>query len=207
MTKTPKHLLSKVQGILRKGTAKLLCVILLISLLATSCKKTPLSDELQDDPSKTEITLPGTSWKLVGIVDPRTENLKVLEPNDCEECYTLTFLTDSTLSGQGVNILLYRSDDDDINYPNYINYPDYTANYILSTIRFHFYIPAIDEPYDGNRYWSVLFRSKKFELSDTELKLYHEWFDCPDDCYGYGSIYCDSSHIITNYLLFKRMLP
>jgi len=54
MTKAPKHLLSKVQGILRKGTTKLLCMILLISLVATSCKKTPLPDEAENNPDKTE---------------------------------------------------------------------------------------------------------------------------------------------------------
>ena len=41
-------------------------------------------------------SLKGTKWKLAGIVDNETGVLKVLEPNDCVECYTLTFDTDST---------------------------------------------------------------------------------------------------------------
>ena len=46
-----------------------------------------------------EISLKGTKWKLAGIVDTETGDLKELEPKDCDECYTFTFDTDSTAIG------------------------------------------------------------------------------------------------------------
>jgi hypothetical protein len=49
--------------------------------------------------------LRGTKWKLAGIVDTKTETLKELEPKDCEDCYTLTFLTDKIATGYGGYVL------------------------------------------------------------------------------------------------------
>jgi len=45
------------------------------------------------------IPLRGTEWKLEGIVDVQTGELKVLEPKDDELCYTINFETDSTFRG------------------------------------------------------------------------------------------------------------
>ena len=42
-------------------------------------------------------------WKLVGIVNAETGEIKELEPKDCEECYTLTFTT-----GTKAEVLVYR---------------------------------------------------------------------------------------------------
>ena len=36
----------------------------------------------------------GTKWKLAGIVDVETSELRKLEPTDCGECYTLRFFGD-----------------------------------------------------------------------------------------------------------------
>ena len=44
--------------------------------------------------------LAGTTWKLAGIFDTQTGTLRVLEPTNCEKCYTLTFDTDSTAIGK-----------------------------------------------------------------------------------------------------------
>jgi len=53
--------------------------------------------------------LQGTKWKLEGIVDTETNSLKILEPQDCEQCYMLWFDTDSTASGTTAgNYLLLR---------------------------------------------------------------------------------------------------
>jgi hypothetical protein len=46
-----------------------------------------------NDPSQ---SLESTKWKLASIVDTETGTLKELEPKDCEECYVLTFDTDSS---------------------------------------------------------------------------------------------------------------
>ena len=42
-------------------------------------------------------SLVNTKWKLVGWMNDETGVLTELEPKDCEECYTLTFDTDSTV--------------------------------------------------------------------------------------------------------------
>jgi len=48
-------------------------------------------------------SLKGTKWKLEGIVDTKTRRVKQLfEPNDCPECYTLIFDTDTTACGRSI---------------------------------------------------------------------------------------------------------
>jgi hypothetical protein len=44
--------------------------------------------------------LEGTDWKLAGIVDASTGDVRELEPKDCATCYTLSFDTDSTAEGK-----------------------------------------------------------------------------------------------------------
>ena len=46
--------------------------------------------------------LKGTTWKLVGIVNPTTGAIRELEPKHCVECYTLTFETDRIAHVRGV---------------------------------------------------------------------------------------------------------
>jgi hypothetical protein len=59
------------------------------------------SDPPTTDPSTTDpvvsvsTLLIGTKWKLAGIVDMETGELKELEPKDCKECYTIEFVSDS----------------------------------------------------------------------------------------------------------------
>ncbi|MDR1918421.1 MAG: hypothetical protein LBQ65_02100 [Tannerellaceae bacterium] len=48
--------------------------------------------------------LAGTKWKLGGFLDVKTGKLTVVEPRDCEECYKLTFDTDSTASGRSITM-------------------------------------------------------------------------------------------------------
>lgn len=138
-----------------------------ICLIGTVCNK---KEQLQ--------SLANTQWKLAGIFDTQTNTLKELEPKDCDECYTLNFLSDSTLTGRGVNIPIAPT-------AGYI-----IVDYTLSTIWFGFFIPDVSEPYDGNEYWGCFFAgpNHEFELSDTELKLY------------YKSYLTDK----VNYLLYKR---
>ena len=48
-------------------------------------------------------SLQGTKWKLAGIVDVQTGEMKELEPKDCVKCYTLTFDTDNPFVGSATN--------------------------------------------------------------------------------------------------------
>jgi hypothetical protein len=51
-----------------------------------------------------DVKLSGTKWKLAGILNVETGELKTLEAyhpiTDCEDCYTLTFDTDTTAWGR-----------------------------------------------------------------------------------------------------------
>jgi len=106
-------------------------------------------------------SLKGTQWKLAGIVDSQTDKLTVLEPADCEECYTLTFDTDSTLST--------RSTSNDL-----------TGKYISNNSKYSFHIitfggTKVGEIGDGNLYvipfWNKSIES--FSLQKDELLLYY----------------------------------
>ena len=55
------------------------------------------------------LSLVGTTWKLAGIVDVETEEIRELEPKNCENCYWFWFYTDSTASGRSVSNLLLVS--------------------------------------------------------------------------------------------------
>ena len=66
-----------------------------------------VTEELRTDVHFTRIEensiLQGTKWKLEGIVDTQTGILTELEPNDCDECYSFTFNTDSTATGRSTS--------------------------------------------------------------------------------------------------------
>jgi hypothetical protein len=64
--------------------------ILLVLAGAIACGK---------DKEKEMVSLKDTKWKLSGIVNIQTGKLKVLEPRDCEECYTLTFDAEDVACG------------------------------------------------------------------------------------------------------------
>ena len=77
----------------QKVTVVLLCVLWM--LFSCSCQsKMENSGENIDDPTE----LIGTKWELVGVVDAQTGALKVLEPKDCDKCYTISFIEDSVFN-------------------------------------------------------------------------------------------------------------
>ena len=85
-------------------TVAMLCLVVVGLFIAYGCEKpdTP-SDGDGKDSIKPALSLEGTKWKLAGIVDEETGNIRVLEPKDCEECYTLTFDTDSTATVHSIS--------------------------------------------------------------------------------------------------------
>jgi hypothetical protein len=83
-----------------KKTVKILnlaAVLLLLAGLIIACGKE------KDNENNELVSLKGTKWKLAGIVDVQTGKLTELEPKNCEQCYTLTFDTDSTALLQSVS--------------------------------------------------------------------------------------------------------
>jgi hypothetical protein len=74
---------------------KIIYTLCLFMLIGAGCS----DNEKQDI-----IPLRGTSWKLAGFVDVGTGVLTVPEPQDCKECYTLTFDTDYTATGRSITM-------------------------------------------------------------------------------------------------------
>jgi hypothetical protein len=56
----------------------------------------------KDDEPITE--LKGTTWKLAGFVDATTDVLTAPQPQNCKECYTLTFDTEHTATAHSISI-------------------------------------------------------------------------------------------------------
>jgi len=51
---------------------------------------------------KPPTTLRGTRWKLEGMADSQTGDLKTFEPFECEKCYMLEFLGDSIFNSRSI---------------------------------------------------------------------------------------------------------
>lgn len=84
---------------------KIYFFLLAICLMGAACKDDEESSRrssnekqrsLEKSADEKEKSLKDTKWKLTGIMDMNTGILQELEPKDCEQCYTLTFDTDST---------------------------------------------------------------------------------------------------------------
>ena len=102
-----------------------------------------------------------SKWKSVGVVDVETGVMTILEPTDCEKCYTLTFETDHTFST--------NSSSNDLGGKYIIN--NSTHNFrVLS-----FGGTKINEIGNGNLYvtpfWDKSIQS--FSLQKNELRLYY----------------------------------
>ena len=77
----------------------LIFTVPLLLLMGTfySCKKEP--------------NLKDTKWKLAGIINTQTGELKELEPINCEDCYTLTFDTNTRARGISMINMVHRSNE------------------------------------------------------------------------------------------------
>jgi len=126
--------------------------VLSIAFLVTvcSCEK-PESTTTTE--STTTISLQGTTWKLEGILDMQTNDLQVLEPMNCQSCYTFTFDTDSTAIGKSV------------------------ANEIWLVLRppFVLRMTLMDDTGIGDvdMYYAALSSIESYTLSDANLRFYY----------------------------------
>jgi hypothetical protein len=76
--------------------------IMLIMAGMFSCGKDNEQCLCESDKSVSLVGMTGTGWKLSGIMDVKTCVLKKLEPKDCDQCYTLVFITDTVAFGYSV---------------------------------------------------------------------------------------------------------
>jgi hypothetical protein len=123
---------------------------------------TDIEDAIEVENTIPQTSLKGTKWKLAGIVDTETGVLKVLEPEDCEKCYTLTFDTDTTVS-------------------TYSSFNELGGGYIVDYIKRSFQITNFGgtkagELGDGGLYvgpfWNRTVQS--FFYKKSELRLYYD---------------------------------
>jgi hypothetical protein len=140
-----------------------LCLLLLLmfTFIAAGCKEPTPLHSLQSDNSAFLTTqqtttdaidnLAGTKWKLTGIVNILTDELTTLEPRDCEQCYTLTFITDSMAKGLSVVCKLGLD---------------------LSLLG-SYNIEGISEPADGDIFCDALYSQnvKSYTVTTTELRF------------------------------------
>jgi len=97
--------------------------------------------------------LKGTQWKLNGIVDVETNILKVLEPKECETCYTFTFDTDTTAFGKSV----------------------FNEFYINGLNPIVLYGTNWGEPEDAGLYKNIIRRSvTSYDANENELKFFFD---------------------------------
>ena len=92
-------------------TKKLLLIPCLLTIIWMGCK----------EDSEINQSIVGT-WKCEGFGDTKTNNVKEIEPKDCDNCYTLTFEEDGTLSGRSILNTLsgeYEISDKEINFTSY----------------------------------------------------------------------------------------
>ena len=165
-------------------------ILLVLAVCTTGCGKNEI-----DIP----IPLKGTKWRLVGIIyvydrpellqrlpDPPVfdEYFRILEPDDCEECYTLTFNSNYTAISFGVDG------------------SHSTVKLDLRKVKpsnRHIMVggPAWIERYNGNDYVEIndfknsIIAAESFSVTRNELKLFF-CFMCPT---------CEA----TSYLLFKPL--
>ena len=101
-------------------------------------------------------------WKLVGIVDTETDTLKVLEPKDCKECFTLTFNTDYVATVRSINMETITLDL--LNLKPDINLDD--------SLWWELYDKDGQMYSDGDQYRRLIYTTKSYSATSTELKLF-----------------------------------
>jgi hypothetical protein len=132
-----------------------------VMLFGISCSNDNLSvdDSVQAGLLKSSVEeespkLAGTFWKLDGIVDVETNEVKVLEPKECDICYTLAFNTD--ISGYGKSST------------NQLQFDFSRKEYLFGTMT------EIGEIGDGYLFSNLLHKIHSFSKENDYLKLSYE---------------------------------
>jgi hypothetical protein len=130
--------------------------------------ETPLNDKyntLELITMSETILLKGTKWKLAGIADSKTGTLKVLEPKDCEECFTLTFNTDYTAIVRSINAETLMLDLLNLN-------PDVNMD---DSLWWELYDKDKQYYSDGNTFRRAILSTQFYTSTTKELKLYSRY--------------------------------
>ena len=134
-----------------KNLIKPLFLSAIMILAAFSC---------DDDEDENHNHLIGT-WKCIGFGSSETNELREIEPENCDECYILTFKTDGTFDGKIVMSVF--SGKYEISESNKVTFSD-----IIST--------DIGEIGDAANYRDIYLNGTtyfKYNLIENQLKLYY----------------------------------
>ena len=97
---------SALQGVRRRSAvAVMLCILMFLGCKNQSEVNDDFLDEIAVNGDQLiSLNLKGTKWKLMEIANFQlVGSIKILEPKKCDDCYTLTFDTDSTATVFSVN--------------------------------------------------------------------------------------------------------
>ena len=97
------------------------------------------------------------TWKLAGFGNTADHTLREAEPKECEKCYTITFLSDGTITG-------------------HTSTNEIGGEYQIKGESLHFLKiggTKINELFDGRNYVEALYKVHRFEIASKQLKLYY----------------------------------
>lgn len=107
--------------------------------------------------SKSLNDLSETSWKLLGFYSLSNNELQKSLPEDCDDCYVLTFSKDGLVNGKTASNIFEGT---------------YSARKGLIAIM-NCNTTKVGEVYDGNKFYMSLLNSTHYSFSDTQLKLFY----------------------------------
>ena len=164
--KTPKF--KKKSVFLIKTYSTVICLLLVVCFLA-ACEKPKNPPNGGENNDTLETTLQGTSWKAVGIFDGQADTLiKELEPQDCEECYTLIFNADSTAIAYSINMTLKL---DLLN----LGLPDSVV--LTSELICERYSKDGQDYCDSHVFRTAIIISESYIITANELKLFYTYMN------------------------------
>jgi hypothetical protein len=100
--------------------------------------------------------LAGTKWKLEGLVNEQTSAMQVLEPTDCQQCYTLEFDTDTIGTGMTTTNQMY-----------------FNVNTLPPFITVMTEINEMND--DGHFFVQILSYIRNFEHQNDTLKFFYQY--------------------------------
>ena len=178
MNKVSKNLFAGMQKI-AAATMRTACNLKFVKLVTPICFFlicTACSNKNEQEDVK---TLKGTKWKLESIVDAEIGDLKVLEPKDCIECYTIIFEADSFY-----NETTWFNGIVKVEPGWYKIFEGHSSSNLILTWYsidydtgvFHIYniggTEVMEHP-DGNLFRDALLAVQSFSLQEKELRLYY----------------------------------
>ena len=119
----------------------------------------------------------GTYWKLAGVVDIQTGDIRELEPNDCVGCYTLNFVGEYDIDVRSITAThTYNLLNFSVFNPHLPSFTFMTDSVEQWKVDFPWYGLGDGKPYEDTRLfrWGVL-NAESFELSFNELKIFFSY--------------------------------